>query len=111
MAERAAEIIDSGTPLFLSELALMETAHVLRSFYRIPRPVIVDSLVGLVQKHNLQMTDLSKARVLEALLLCRDTNRHSLPDALLWAQALEHGAEVIYSFDKNFPSQRLSVRR
>jgi predicted nucleic acid-binding protein len=110
MAERAAEVIDSEAPLILSEIALLETAHVLRSFYGVPRPEIVDALLELVQKQNMQTTDLPKTRVLEALRLCRDSSRHSLPDAFLWAQALEHGAAAIYSFDRHFPSEGPSVR-
>ncbi len=109
MAEQAARILDSGEPLVLSEIALLETAHVLASFYEVPRSALVDALVALVQKSNLILATLPKARVVEALNLCRGSKRYSITDALLWAQAREMGAERIYSFDRRFPNQGITI--
>jgi predicted nucleic acid-binding protein len=108
MAAQATRIIDSDQILVLSELALSETAYVLASVYGVARPVLVDALMRLVQRRNLQMADLSKARVLEALRLCRDSKRVSITDALLWAQACERGATTMYTFDRRFPSEGLT---
>jgi predicted nucleic acid-binding protein len=63
----------------------------------------------LVQRSNLRLANLTKTRVLAALSLCRDSHRCSFSDALLWAQALDRGADRLYSFDRNFPSQGLVV--
>lgn len=109
MAEQAARILDSGEPLVLSEMALLETAHVLASFYEVPRAALVDALVALVQKSNLTLATLQKGRVVEALHLCRASKRYSFADALLWARARELGVERIYSFDRRFPSQGIPV--
>lgn len=109
MAEQAARILDSEEPLVLSEIALLEAAHVLASFYEIPRAALVDALVALVQKSNLILATLPKARVVEALHLCRGSKRYSVTDALLWAQAREMEAARIYSFDRRFPSQGIPI--
>lgn len=111
LAERAARLLDSAAPLVLSEIALLETAHVLSKIYQVPRPELVDTLVDLVQKSNLRLAVLPKGRVLEALYLCRDSNRYSLPDVMLWAQAREMQVEALYTFDKRFPAQDLTVMR
>ena len=111
MAEAAARLLDGGGALILSELALLETAHVLEKVYEVPRPALVDALVALVQKSNLRLTVLPKTRVVEALLLCRDSKRYSLTDVMLWAQARDMKVEPLYTFDGRFPSQGLAVVR
>ena len=109
MAERAAQVIDSEEILVLSEIVLLETAYVLTKVYKVARPELVDALMTLVQKSNLQLANLSKPSVLESLRLCRDSKRHSFADALIWAQARERGAVRIYSFDGRFPSQGVPI--
>lgn len=105
LAERAARLLDSERHLILSEVALLETAHVLTKFYGVPRLALVDALVAFVQKANLRMATLPKTRVVEALHLCRDSHRYSLPDVILWAQAREMKVDPIFTFDRRFPSQ------
>lgn len=109
MAEAAARLLDGEGPFILSEIALLETAHVLAKVYQVPRPALVDSLVALVQKSNLRLAVLPKPRVVEALLLCRDSKRYSLADVMLWAQARDMKVEPLYTFDGRFPSQGLAV--
>lgn len=109
LAERAARVIEGDEPLILSEMALLESAYVLASLYHVPRAEIVDSLMELIQRRNLRMASLPKARVLEALHLCRDSKRHSFTDALLWAQAIENDAAGIYTFDGRFPRSGLPI--
>lgn len=109
MAEQAARIIDSGEPLVLSVLVIAETAYVLESVYRRSRTAVVEVLVELVLRDNLLLRGLSKPRALEALRRCRGSKRYSFTDVLIWAQAQEQGAERIYSFDRRFPSQGVTV--
>lgn len=109
MAAQAASIIEGDEPLVLSELVIAETAYVLGSVYTIPRSEIVDALIELIQRENLRLLSLSKTRALEALQQCRDSKRYSFADTLVWAQALEQGSDRIYSFDRRFPSQGLTV--
>ncbi|HUQ43661.1 MAG TPA: PIN domain-containing protein, partial [Candidatus Limnocylindria bacterium] len=47
-AARAAHLIDGEADIGVSLVALAEAAHVLRSFYRIPHPEVVDVLIDLV---------------------------------------------------------------
>lgn len=110
MAEKAAQVIDSEETLLFSEMAILETAYVLTSVYSIPREVVVDSLIDLIQRANLRLPNLPKAGVLEALRLCRNSARVSFTDALIWAQAVAMGAERIYSFDRRFPSQGVTIQ-
>lgn len=109
MADRAAEILDVDEPLTLSELALVETAYVLESFYEIPRDRLVDALIALVQRQNIRLLTLEKPIALQALAKCRGSKRVSFTDALLWAQARQQGAPRIYSFDLRFPSEGLEI--
>lgn len=109
MAERAAQVIDSDEILMFSEMALLETAYVLTSVYSVPRDAVVDSLTELIQRTNIRLANLPKTRVLEALRLCRDSARVSFTDALLWAQALEMGAERLYTFDRRFPRRGVTL--
>lgn len=111
MAERAAQVIDSDEVLLLSELVLLETAYVLGSFYKMSRPDIVDILTELVQRQNLRPATVSKPRVLQALILCRNSKRNSFADVLIWAQARERDAEGVYSFDRRFPAEGIALHR
>ena len=109
MAAQAAEIIDGDAAITLSELALVETAHVLESVYRAPRDEVVAALVGLVQRRNISMLLLPKQLVLEALEMCRGSRRCSFTDAILWAEAMHVGAEQVLTFDQRFPSRGMKV--
>lgn len=110
LSQRASEILDDPTqPLVLSELVLAETAHVLESFYKVPRDPVVDALSALVQRSNISIRGLEKLRVLEALTKCRGSKRTSFTDAIVWAQARQDDVSRIYSFDERFPSEGLSV--
>lgn len=109
MAARAAEIIETEEPRILSEIAVVETAYVLESFYEIPRAPLIDTLSALVQRRNLHLPNLEKPLTLEALSLCRDSKRVSFADAILWAQARQRGSVAIFSFDRRFPAEGIEV--
>ncbi len=109
MAARAAEVIDGRTDILLSEVILVESAYVLESVYRVPRNELVDALISFVQRRNIKLLTLSKPLAVEALGMCRDSKRHSFSDAVVWAEAVEAGAERIYTFDRQFPSRGLEA--
>lgn len=109
MAELAAAVIDSEEPLVMSEIVILECAYVLTSVYRVAKVEVVEALQALVRRSNVTLVNLTKARALAALDLCRASGRHSFADAMLWAQALHLHAGRIYSFDRKFPSQGLTV--
>ncbi|MBI4197967.1 MAG: PIN domain-containing protein [Chloroflexi bacterium] len=109
-ARKAINIIDSRESLLVTEVALVETAHALRTFYAVPRTAIVDSLIVLLQKENLAVLGREKNLVMQALLLCRPSGRVSFGDALIWAAARSGGIQVVYSLDDKFPRGGIEVR-
>ena len=110
LAEQAARIIDGEDDLQLTDVVLAETAYVLISVYRVPRDVVVDHLIALVQKENISSFALDTGLVLHALLLCRPSARVSFADAMVWAAARSAGATTLYSLDQRFPRDGLDVR-
>ncbi len=98
-------IVDGEEHLLVISSVIAETAYVLGSFYKIPRETIVDHLVDLFHKRNIDTFGLDKAIVVQALLMCRQSGRISFDDALLWAAARSSGVNVVYALDKR--SQRM----
>jgi predicted nucleic-acid-binding protein len=111
MAERAAGLIDDLPELRVTETALIETAYVLRRTYGLAREEVVDLLISLLQKENIQVPSLDKAIAITALLLCRPSGRVSFGDALIWAAARSTGPPEVYSFDQRFPSDGIVLHR
>ena len=110
LARRAREIIDQLDNLQIGGVALAETAFVLTTVYRAPRPNVVDSLTELLRKANVSTFGIDKDLALQALLMCRRSGRVSFADALIWAEARSAGSETVYSFDQRFPSDGLELR-
>jgi predicted nucleic acid-binding protein len=110
MAERARQIIDGTLILAVTEVVLAETAHVLLSYYGVPRETVVDHLINFLQKENIVTHGCDKGLVVLSLLRCRPSGRISIPDALIWAAARSSGVTVIYSFDRRFPAVDIEVR-
>ncbi len=110
LADRAAEIIEGGDDLWVTDGMLAEVAHVLMSVYRRPRDSVVDGLVAFVQRQGIFTYALDKGLVIQGLLMCRPSGRVSFNDALIWASARSAGSEIVYSFDQRFPSDGLDVR-
>ena len=108
MAAAAARLINSDRPLIVSALTLAESAYVLASVYGVPRDAIVDALSAFIQRRNIRLHHLTKPLALDALHLCRGSNRHSFADALLWAEA-RTDAGTIYTFDGRFPNTNVDV--
>ena len=111
MAQRAMRLIDSDTPVIITDAVLAETAHVLRRLYGMSREEIVDLLLDLVRRRNVSVHNLDKAIVATALLLCRPSGRVSIPDALIWSAARCSPPAVIFTFDEQFPIEGMDVRQ
>lgn len=111
MGAAAAAVIDTEQPLIVTETALAEIGHVLRSVYGIERGDVVALLIDFVQRHNIEVRGLDKSEVVAALELCRPSGRVSIPDALIWAVARSiPGESAIYTFDQRFPSDGIELR-
>ena len=110
LARQARNIIEGAERLLVTEGILNEAAYVLMSFYAIPRGDVVDMLIELVARSNIQLWHLDEERVTEALLLCRDSGRVSFSDAMLWAAARSSGPARVYTFDRRFPAEGVDLR-
>ena len=109
MAVKAARMIDRVDGLLVTGVVLSETAHVLTSVYKLPRQVAVDYLIELLSKSNITLFGLDKGLVIQGLLMCKPSGRISFDDALVWAAARSSGKNVVYSFDRRFPSDGLEI--
>lgn len=109
LAERAGRVIDGAATLRFSEVALVETAHVLASVYGIERQTVVDALVAFLRRRNVKLLHLPKPLAIAALLSCRHSKRFAVADAILWAQARHHGALPICTFDARFPNDGVTI--
>jgi predicted nucleic-acid-binding protein len=109
LADRVARIIDSTTPLQITDVVLVEAAYVLISVYKMPRAAVVDALIALLQRNNIRPFALGKATVLEALLLCRPSARVAFADAMVWAVARSCAPPTVYTFDKRFPADGVNL--
>ncbi len=110
-ATKATELIHGADSLYITHVILAETAYVLSSFYRIPRSTVVDALVSLISRENIQIWDGTISGAVDALQLCRNSNRVSFADALLWSAARASDAPVVYTFDQSFPVYGITVAR
>lgn len=100
LADVSAQVIDGVAPLLVTDVVIVETAYVLTSVYEVPRAAIVDGLIALLSKANIDTFRLDKDLVLEALLLCRPSGRVSFADALVWAAARSQANATVYSLEE-----------
>lgn len=111
LADRAADIIEATGPLYVTPVVLVEAAFVLTRNYEMPREEVVDTLIELIRRDNVQVIDLEKEMVVEALLHCRPSGRVSFADAMIWAAARSSDeTRTIYTFDRRFPSEGVELR-
>ncbi len=110
-AEIATAIVDGMGDLWITGVVLNETAYVLRTKYAVGREDIVDQLLDFVHKANILIYGLDKDLVVQGLMMCRPSGRVSFGDAMVWAAARSAGADVVYTFDRRFPSVGIEVRR
>ena len=76
-------MIDGVAPLQVTDVVIVETAYVLISVYEVPRAAVVDGLIALLRKANIETFGLGKDLVLEALLFCRPSGRVTFAAALV----------------------------
>lgn len=105
----AARLVDGADNLGVSLVALAETAFVLSRIYGVPREEVVDLLVELLRKRNMDVLGVDKALATSALLLCRPSGRVNYADALINADARAHSAKRLHTFDDRFPPEGLTL--
>ncbi len=109
-ADKAARVIDHVGDLYLTDVVIAETAFVLTAVYRVGWQRVVDLLLEFVQKENIRTVAISKELMIQALLLCRPSNRVSFADAMVWAAAHATREKVVYTLDERFPSDGVKIR-
>ena len=110
LGERAAALIEGEVQLTLSPLILTEVASVLTGVYRRERALVVSALIDLIQRENLSVHGVATEVAMEALELCRSSERVDFADALLWAEARSTNGSV-HSFAATFPDEGIELRR
>lgn len=111
MGPAAARLVDGERRLGVSLVALAETAFVLSRNYGAPREEVVDLMVEMLRKRNIQTLGVDKELAASALLLCRPSGRVNYADALINADARAHEVGKLYTFDERFPPEGLTLRR
>ncbi len=99
--ERAAALIegtlDSGTPIFLSNIVLCELVWVLESCYGLPGPQIADTLERLIETEQLRFTEPS---LLHRAVDDYRSSRGDFADFLIRELARSHGCSTVATFDQ-----------
>lgn len=98
-ASRAARLIDGGEEIGVSVVALAECAHVLRTQYGVEQEAIIESLIALVQRENMRVTDARTDLLLAMLVRARGLPGRPIPDALIVAAAVAADAIPLAAFD------------
>ena len=106
-AARTTRLIDESERLGVSLLALVESAHVLRTQYGVNRTEVVNALIGLVRRQNVEVLGMDTDDATDALLRARAILSCPIPDALIAVQARATRALPLYTFDRGL--SRLGV--
>ncbi len=108
---RARALIESDRPLRISLLTLAEVGYVLTRVYRLERATVVDALISLLDRENVQVHEIETDLAIQALRLCRPSGRVNFADALLWALARAAAPARVWSFDERFPADGIELRQ
>jgi predicted nucleic acid-binding protein len=110
LADLSARLIDSETALVVTDVVLLESAYVLGSLYGVPRIQVVDQLIALLRRANIAAFPARKEQMIEALQLCRPSNRVSFGDAMIWAAARFTG-QAVFTLDQRVPGEGITKHR
>ncbi len=81
-------------------MVLVEAAHVLRTQYGVARERVLDELIGVIQRENVQLLGSRTEPVLELLVQARSMPGRPIPDALIVAAAIGADAAALATFDR-----------
>jgi len=108
-ARRAAAVMDGDESVGIPVVVLLETAHVLRTQYGVSRADVVEALIELTTRENLDVLGLAKGTAVESLVRARALPGSPLPDALVAATVREADAFPLYSFDRELARHGVPV--
>ena len=101
--------MESATEVGIPLVALVETAHVLRTQYGVERADIVDALIELLTRENVTVLGLPSSNALAALVHARALPGGPIPDAFIAATASWAGAVPLYTFDEDLHRHGVAV--
>lgn len=101
--------MDGQAEIGLPLVALVECAHVLRAQYDIGQPALIGLLIDLLQKANVTLLGLRNEAAVAALVLARNLPGRPIPDALIVATALDHGALPLTTIDADMSRYGIDV--
>lgn len=81
-------------------VALIETAHILRTQYGVDRGAVIDVLIEFLTRENVELLGLPTDRALSALVRARSLPGSPIPDALIVATAGWACALPVFTFDR-----------
>ena len=99
-ARRAATVVDGPGDMAISLVTIVETAHVLRTQYGVAREAVVDVLLDLIRRTDIQVLGLPHDDTVEALVVARSMPGRPIPDALIAIGARSAGALPLVTFDR-----------
>ena len=109
-AGRARVVIDESERVGIPMVVLLEAAHVLRTQYGVERRDILDALIELLMKENMDVLGPPKGTVVEALVRARALPGVPLPDALVAATVRDAGAVPFFTFDRDLSRHGISLQ-
>lgn len=109
-AGRARVVIDESERVGIPIVVLLEAAHVLRTQYGVERRDVLDALIELLMKENIDVLGPPKGTVVEALVRARALPGVPLPDALVAATVRDAGAVPLFTFDRDLSRHGISVQ-
>lgn len=98
-ARRASRLLEGSEHVGLPVVVLVEAAHVLRTQYRVARADILEALLALVTRENVDVLGLPTRDAIEALVAARAMPDRPIPDALILYTARSGRALPVYTFD------------
>ncbi len=99
-AARAARLIEGAGQVALPVVVLVEAAHVLRTQYGLGRSEVLDALLELITRENIEVVGLATNDAIEALVAARATPERPIPDALILYAARAARSLPVYTFDR-----------
>jgi predicted nucleic acid-binding protein len=109
LAAQATALLEGNDRVFAPVVAVHETAFVLMRHYGVPRDAVVDLLVDLLERENVDTLDADREQVIAGLQMCQGSGRVSFGDALIWAAARSRPVGALATFDRRFPSNGLEL--
>lgn len=88
--------VAAGRCVFVSQLVLLETEWVLRSRYSLPKNMIIEAILGLLNATDVRFED--EPTIEEALFIWKDTTA-DFADCLIGAKNRRLGCRATVTFD------------